>query len=122
MAYRSDFAKVWISKIFNDTNPHTHKDFTIEGTPLGPAYLLIQQRKISTRGSCQVKINEKVLKPPLGATGATRWGQGAAFRIEMMDITRGVLKAGTNTIEILRMSDDDDFQVRNVVVHWREQV
>ena len=70
MALRSDFAKVWIGKRFNDTNRHEHKNFTIEGTPSGSAYLLIQARKISTRGSCQVTINENVLKPRLGAT----WG------------------------------------------------
>lgn len=43
-----------------------------------------------------------------------------AIRITWMDrIQPGVLKAGINTITIVR-TFDDDFHVKDIVVHWRE--
>lgn len=75
-----------------------------------------KDRGIAQRLHEILHFNREVLKPPIGST------TGNAYRVAMQDIADGVLQAGTNELEIERMSDEDDFDVRNVVVHWREQV
>lgn len=110
---RSDFNWITINHTFTINAPSVTKQFPVEGTqtPIDTAYLLIQAENVSL-SSHKIFINNQELGgfdiPP--ESGWQTW---------MDSIPSGVLKAGTNSIRIDRIGEDD-FHVYGVVVNWRE--
>jgi len=114
---QSDFNLVPINHKFTVTAPTKTVSFPIEGTqtPVDDGYLVIQVKGVQL-SSHQVKINgihlggSDLLPAPLNSQAWLCW---------MDRIQPNVLKAGGNDITITRIGDDD-FEIGNVVVNWRE--
>lgn len=114
---RSDFNLVPIRQKFTTSNPSVTKQFRVEGTdkPIDDAYLLIQVRGVNSLAH-NIKINGKSLA---GADLPPAPNQSQAWLTWLEHVPPDFLKAGTNSIEIER-KDHDDFEIRNIVVNWRE--
>ena len=114
---RSDFNWVDIGHKFTVNAPTINKKFPVEGTqaPIDDAYLLFQIRGAS-QASHSIKINNKELDgfdiPPAP-------GNSQSWLVWMDRIPPNVLKPGTNEITITRKGNDD-FEIKAVVVNWRE--
>jgi hypothetical protein len=112
---RSDFVVVSFNQTFNASNVIASETFTVEGTPTGPAYLLIQARDVE-QGNHQIRINGVDLPDldiPSHSNNSQEW-------FTWMDvIPAGRLESGQNTITIRRVANED-FRVNNVAIHWRE--
>ena len=116
---RSDYTLIPIDQIFTENNPTITKEFNIEGNPIDSnrldAYLLVQVRSVED-SSHRISINNEDL-PSVDLPPAPENSQ--AFLLWMDHIPANFLRSGSNTITITR-TVNDDFEVRNVVVHWRE--
>ncbi len=94
-------------------------NFTLDRTPVGSAYLLIQVYGSYFQGHT-IMINEQEITGPQGSFGSTGFGNWATLTVLLDDNT---LKQGQNTIQFLRNPDTpDNFLVDNVVVNWRYQL
>jgi hypothetical protein len=117
---RSDFNWVAIRQAFTVDAPTVQKEFPIEGTqqPIDDAYLLLQIRGVNGPGQSDHKIF-------LNGVGLGAWDVPGMFgsnlwHVWVERVEPDLLKAGTNTIRIDRIGDDD-FEVLDVLVHWRER-
>lgn len=108
---RSDYAWVNFDENFTSNNPQSTRTFSVEGAPIGNAYLLIQAAGIQS-SSHRIQINAVDL-PSFDLVPQADW------RLWMDRIPPGMLHAGQNRITIIRVGNDD-FNIANVVVHWRE--
>ena len=111
---RADFNWIPVNHAFTASNPSISVQFPIEGTadPIDDGYLLITAHNVSNQ-SHQISINSQQLSGfdlPIHDPGWMTW---------MDRIQPGVLKAGMNTLTIVR-TFNDDFHVKDIVVHWRE--
>jgi hypothetical protein len=93
----------------------TVRSFYIGQRPLGAGFVTLQLFDIQNSGH-HIKINGQELagmdipKHP----AADRW-------LTWTDtIESGILRQGSNTIQIVRTSSGDNFIVRSVIVNWRE--
>jgi len=94
-------------------NQSTLKTFEIETVPVGHGYLLIQTYEVDVN-SHEIFVNELPLTG-LNIPKHTGW------QTWMVALRDNLLKAGTNTVQIIRDTQTtDDFVVGNVVVHWHE--
>ena len=117
---RSDYTLVPINQTLTENNPTVTRSFNIEGTPINinnrlDAYLLIQVRSVGDNRH-RISINNRQL-PGFDLPSAP--GRSEAFLLWMDHIPANFLRSGRNTITITR-TVNDNFEVRNVVVHWRE--
>ena len=115
---RSDYKLIPIEQNFTQSNPTVTKNFDIEGRPLNnflDAYLLVQVRGVADSRH-RISINNSEL-PDFDLPPAP--GNSQAFLLWMDHIPTGFLRSGNNTITITRGANDN-FEVKNVVVHWRE--
>jgi len=115
---QADFAYIPVNFTFTAANPTFQTGFNIDQALVGGwmgGYLLITVRSVDS-DSHRIFINSKELLGwdiPLPPANSDAW-------FTYMDrIDPGVLQAGGNSIRITR-SGNDDFAVRDVVVHWRE--
>jgi hypothetical protein len=120
---RSDFNYIEINQTFTAANPVAEFPFEVElssgpvvGDAVGAGYLLITVRSVDSQDH-RIEINDIDLKgdfdiplPP---------GNSDAWLTYMDRIEPNVLRQGTNTLRITRVGNDN-FVVRDVVVHWRE--
>ena len=111
---RADFNWMPVNHTFNVNNPSITIQFPIEGNrdPIDDAYLLITAHNVSHQ-SHQILINNVHLPSwdiPIHNPGWQTW---------MDHIQPDLLKTGTNTLTIIRAANDD-FTVKDAVVHWRE--
>jgi hypothetical protein len=98
------------------------KEFTINGSarPVGQGYLLIQTYDVDFRNH-EILINGKKLP----GWDIPTHPADQVWQTWMERIPSGFLKAGTNTIQIVKSATTkekvDNFLVRSVTVHWREE-
>lgn len=116
---RSDYKLIPFGKTFSKNAPTEKKNFNIEGNPINTnrddAYLLVQVRGVSS-GSHEISINDEPL-PAFDLPPAP--GNSQSWQLWMDHIPTGLLKPNQNSIRITHVGNDS-FEVRNVVVHWRE--
>ncbi|OLZ62931.1 hypothetical protein AV521_40745 [Streptomyces sp. IMTB 2501] len=98
----------------------TAEEFEIDTAPVGDGYLVMQVYGVNFTGH-RVLINGRDLPDFDIAAGP----QGQVLWQTWMDpIEEGILKQGSNTIQIQHGTTSsrrvDNFIVRDVVVHWRE--
>jgi len=94
-------------------------NFTIDTTPVGQSYLLIQIFGSYSQGHT-MNINGQNVTSPQGTIGNTGDGNWATLTVIIDD---GILKAGSNNIQILRNIDSpDNFLIDNIVVNWQYQI
>lgn len=119
---RADFNYIPVQNQFTALRPRFGTSFPIHvgnGREISDdAYLLITVQHVDA-DTHRISINNKTLddrdpidipKPP---------GSSAALLTYMKHIQPGVLQAGPNDLNIFRVADDDFF-VKEVVIHWRE--
>jgi hypothetical protein len=116
---RGDFNYIPVGHLFSATSPVWEKNFPVELSSdeavVDDGYLLITVRSVDLE-SHRIKINGidliglDIPKPP---------GDSDMWLTYMDHIQPNVLKPGTNTIQIIRVGNDN-FHVRDMVVHWRE--
>ena len=114
-----DFNYIPVNHKFTSTSPVWEFSFPVNVEPgrkvVDDGYLLITVRSVDL-DSHRIKINGTDLdswdipQPP---------GNSDAWFTYMDRIQPGLLHPGTNTIQIIR-AGNDDFVVRDLVVHWRE--
>jgi hypothetical protein len=95
-------------------NESTVRTFTIAGTPTGTAYLVLTVYEVGDSDH-RIVINGK----DLGSFDIPRAPAEDRWQTYMDRIESGVLRSGTNTIQLIRDSGGDNFVVRDVVVQWR---
>jgi hypothetical protein len=115
-----DFNYIPVNHTFTASSPVFDKDFAVQlgasQAVVDDGYLLITVRSVDTENH-RIKINGKDLsgfdipKPP---------GGSEAWLTYMDRIQPNVLHGGTNHLQIIRVGNDD-FVVKDIVVHWREQ-
>ncbi|MCF6237100.1 MAG: hypothetical protein L3J70_12140 [Gammaproteobacteria bacterium] len=116
---RSDFQYIPIHHIFKATSPVFEKDFRVELNTgqkvVDDGYLLITVKSVDL-DSHKIQINGADLSGfdiPLPPGNSNAW-------LTYMDrIQPNTLKSGINNIQITRVGNDD-FQVKDIVIHWRE--
>ncbi|NEP85953.1 MAG: hypothetical protein F6K18_03470 [Okeania sp. SIO2C2] len=116
---RADFNYIPVNKTFNENSPVFEVDFPVEVSAsqavVDDGYLLITVRSVDSQ-SHRIQINGTDLsgfdipKPP---------GDSDAWLTYMDRIQPNVLRSGMNNIQITRVGNDD-FVVKDIVVHWRE--
>lgn len=116
---RSDFNYTPVNQLFNDANSTFETNFIVDlsssQSVVDDGYLLITVRSVDFAGH-QILINNTQLGsfdiplPP---------GDSDAWLTYMDRIEPGILRGGTNELEI-RRKGSDNFVVKDVVVHWRE--
>ena len=115
---RGDFNYVPVNHTFTANSPTFERNFRVElsgQSVVDDGYLLITVRSVDA-GSHQILINGHQLSgfdiplPP---------GNSDAWLTYMDRIQPGALRGGTNELEIRRIGNDN-FVVKDVVVHWRE--
>ncbi|MEO1621861.1 MAG: hypothetical protein AAFU53_12630 [Cyanobacteria bacterium J06632_3] len=117
MPTRSDFNVVPVRQTFNSGNNSFVSTFPIEGTTIvDDGYLVMQIRGVGEPGSHRIVLNgqniEFDFRPAPGAS--------QAWLAWMTTFAPGVLRSGSNRIEIKRIGSDN-FEVRDIVVNWRER-
>ena len=119
MSTRSDFNYIPVRREFNANNPEFQINFPIETagqSVVDDGYLIITVRSVDL-DSHRIRINNTDLTsfdiplPP---------GNSDAFLTYMDRIQPGVLREGSNTLEIIRVGNDN-FLVRDLVINWRER-
>ena len=95
----------------------TLRNFSIDQTPVGQGYLTIQTFGVNDFAhTIEINGTELAGHPDLIAHGGTH-----TFGSWTRPIGLSVLRAGNNTIRIVRASGGDNFHVFSVVVNWREE-
>ena len=95
-------------------NESTVRSFTVSGTPTGTAYLVVTVFDVESSNH-RIIINGQ----DLGGFDIPRGPAENRWQTHMDRIESGVLRSGTNTIQLRRASGEDNFVVRDVVVQWR---
>ncbi len=115
---RSDFNLIPIGHKFTVNAPTVTKEFPIEGTKdiLDDGYILIEVQGVG-RSTHRIQINNVDL-PGVDLPPAP--GGSQAFLVVMNRIHPNTLRLGTNSITITRQGNDD-FEITNVVINWRER-
>jgi len=111
---RADFQFVRFNERFSDDNPRVTRTFTVEGTPLGSGYLLIQAHDVES-DKHSISINGQAL-PRFDIPE----GSGGKWQLWMDLIPAGFLTSGENRIMIARVKRNDNFFIASIAVHWRE--
>lgn len=94
-------------------------NFTIDTTPVGQSYLLVQVFGSYSQGHT-IAINGHNVSTPQGGFGNTSDGNWATLTII---IDQGILKAGSNNLQIMRNIDSpNNFLIDNIVVSWQFQI
>ncbi|MBW4653150.1 MAG: hypothetical protein KME20_08995 [Kaiparowitsia implicata GSE-PSE-MK54-09C] len=117
---RGDFNYIPVNHTFTASSPLFERDFPVEISAgqavVDDGYLLITVRRVSSQDH-RIIINGTDLSGfdiPLPPRDSEAW-------LTYMDrIQPNVLRGGTNTIQIIRVGNDD-FEVKDLVVNWREQ-
>ena len=113
---RSDYKLIPIGQNFTQGNPSFTTNFSVEGSPINDdAYLLVQVRGVADSRH-RILINNRSL-PDFDLPPAP--GDSQAWLLWMDSIPNGFLRSGNNSITITRGANDN-FEVKNVTVHWRE--
>ncbi len=117
MTTRSDFNVIPIRRTFNSSNNAFSVNFPIEaGKIVDDGYLVMQVRSVGEPGNHQLRINGETI--PFDFQPAP--GTSQAWLAWMTTFRPGVLKSGSNRIEIERIGSDN-FEVRDIVINWRER-
>lgn len=95
-------------------------NFTIDTpNPVGQSYLLIQIFGSYSQGHI-ININGQNVTSPQGTLDNTDHGNWATLTVLMND---GILKSGSNNIQILRNVDSpDNFLIDNIIFNWQYQI
>ncbi|NOK58636.1 MAG: hypothetical protein GFH27_549279n442 [Chloroflexi bacterium AL-W] len=117
---RSDFNYIPVNHEFTVNSPVFETDFRVElasGQSLAedPGYLLITVRSVDT-ASHRIQINGQDLS---GFDIPEAPGDSNAWLTYMDRIQPNVLRGGTNNLQITRVGNDN-FLVKDMVIHWRE--
>ena len=119
---RSDYRLISIDHLFTENAPTVTRSFNVEGdlnvnrNDRTDAYLIVQVRAVEDSRHV-IKINNRDL-PGFDLPPAP--GRSQSFVLWMDRIPFGFLRSGGNTITITR-TVNDNFEVKDVVVHWRER-
>lgn len=116
---RSDFNYIPVNHTFTANSPTFTREFPVQLSSgqavVDDGYLLITVRSVDSQ-SHRIEINNNNLSGfdiPLPPSNSDAW-------LTYMDrIDPGFLIGGTNRIRITRVGNDD-FVVKDIVVHWRE--
>jgi hypothetical protein len=124
---RADFAVIMLNEHLGDNagdllvpwatfvgDATTVKNFTVDGTPTGTGYLLIQTYDVQSE-SHRIVINGK----ELADTDIRSHPAENTWQTWMDVIEPGVLKTGNNTIQIRRAPGGDNFVISHVAINWR---
>ena len=116
---RGDFNYIPVNHTFTANSPTWERDFPVELSPgqevVDDGYLLITVRSVDTANH-SIQINGQHLSgfdipmPP---------GDSDAWFTYMDRIQPNALHGGTNNVQITRVGNDN-FVVKDLVVHWRE--
>ena len=116
---RSDFNYIPVNHTFTANSPVFDRNFPVELSTgqavVDDGYLTITVRSVDSQNH-RIAINGRDLSgfdiplPP---------GNSDAFLTYMDRIQPNVLQGGTNRIQITRVGNDD-FVVKDMVIHWRE--
>lgn len=117
---RADFFYMPVNHTFTANSPTWKRDFPVQLSSgqavFETGYLLITVRSVDLE-SHEIQINDQNLSGfdiPLPPGNSNAW-------LTYMDrIQPNVLKGGSNNIQITRVGNDD-FVVKDIVVHWREE-
>ncbi len=115
---RSDYKLIQVQQNFTQSNPTFTTNFDIEGNPINnfvDAYLLVQVRGVADSRH-RISINNRSL-PDFDLPPAP--GNSQSWLLWMDHIPTDFLRSGNNSITITRGANDN-FEVNNVVVNWRE--
>ena len=95
-------------------NQTSIKSFEIDRDPIDEGYLIVQVYDVQNTGH-RILINGTNLPDQdIVRTTARRWQ-------DVMDvIPSGILRRGTNTLQIQRAGGGDNILIGSVVIHWRE--
>lgn len=116
---RGDFNYLPVNHTFTASSPNWERNFPVELSSgeavVDDGYLLITVRSVDSQNH-RIQINDQDLSgfdiplPP---------GNSDAWLTYMDRIQPNALHGGTNNIQITRVGNDD-FVVKDIVVHWRE--
>ncbi len=116
---RADFNYVPVNHTFTENSPVFETDFPVQINAdqelQDDGYLLITVRNVNS-GSHRIQINGTNLS---GFDIPAAPGGSGAWLTYMDRIQPNILNSGTNNIQITRVGNDD-FTVKDMVVHWRE--
>lgn len=117
---RSDFNYIPVNHTFTAQSPVFERNFPVELSTgqevVDDGYVLITVRSVDSE-SHRIQINGTDLSgfdiplPP---------GNSDAWLTYMDRIQPNLLRSGTNNIQIIRVGNDD-FVVKDIVIHWRER-
>ena len=124
MVTRADFDIIPVRQTFNQTNVTSEFNFRIEPSAASISdshgYVIMQVRSVGEGGTHSIEINGREvggdfdLKPAPG--GSQAWLTWMfTFKVEQVR-----LRVGINTFRITR-GGNDNFEVRDVVINWRER-
>ena len=123
---RGDFNYIAVNQSFNDSNTVFEKDFQVklEGgrQRVDDGYLLITARSVDSTNH-RIRLNNRDLPGsdiPLPPGNSNAW---FTYMVHVPLETSGgqpFLVPGTNELEI-RRAGGDNFEVKDMVVHWREE-
>ncbi len=122
MVTRSDFDTITVRQTFNANNPTSEFKFRIEpsASSIGDdlAYGIMQVRSVGEPGTHRISINGQEVDGNFDFRPAP--GASQAWVMWMFTFSTDLLKVGTNTFRIIRQGNDN-FEVRDVVINWRER-
>lgn len=115
----SDYAWVNFDVKFTDSNPSASRTFNINDgiEPEFTGYMLIQAKDVEF-GAHSIVVNDI----PLPGFDIPTQAGNDHWTTYMDRVPPNVLRAGANRITINRNTSNDDFNVANIVVHWRQRV
>ncbi|MGK7888669.1 MAG: hypothetical protein AB4042_05000 [Leptolyngbyaceae cyanobacterium] len=119
MAVSSDFNVIPVRQTFDSNNRLFSVNFPVEtgsARIVDDGYLIMQVRSVGEPGSHQLRLNGEII--PFDFQPAP--GASQAWLAWMTTFRPGVLNSGTNRLEIERIGSDN-FEVRDVVINWRER-
>lgn len=121
MVTRADFDIITVRQTFNSNNNDRTFNFRIE--PSAPsigddlAYVIMQVRSVGEPANHQIIINDRLVddfsfQPAPGAS--------QAWLTHMFTFSTDFLEIGINRFRIRRRGNDN-FEIRDIVIHWRER-
>jgi hypothetical protein len=117
---RGDFNYIPVNHTFTANSPVFEQDFQVQlgsgQDVVDDGYLLITVRNVDLQ-SHQIQINGTNLS---GFDIPNPPGGSSAWLTYMDRIQPNLLQQGTNNIQITRIGNDN-FEVKDLVVHWREE-
>jgi hypothetical protein len=127
MALRADFEVITFWEHLGDKegdiktsakfvgNQTTVRNFFIGQAPYGRGYVTLQLYDVHSSDH-HIKINGV----ELAGMDIPKHPKENRWLTWSDTIETGILKQGSNTIQIVRASGGDNFIVRDVIIHWRE--